>query len=300
MKAYQEAKLNMYRVTEQHCDENPSIISQTPAFQTAFTNFKGKIQELLDTTQLADTALEGITVGKTDAKLELAQIAADIAGIIYAYASVEGNEQLKEEVNYAYSILSRTKDDELAPRCNIILARGTTNLVALADYGINQDKLDDLERAINAYSADVPKPRTAKSNRKTQNANIRRIITEADEILKEQMDKLVVTFKAANPDFVETYFNARIIIDPATTTTELKGTITNQSDGSPVNNATVEIVELSRSTTSNSTGNYQFKPVNNGDFTVRVTASGFQEFQADDVEVKLGVINRLDVELINN
>lgn len=295
MNAKQEAKLNMYRATEQHCDENSSIISQTPAFQTAFTTFKGKITDIIGTTSLTETALQGITVNKKTSKQDLCQLAADTASVIYAFASVNKNETLKAEVNYSYSALYKSKDDELAPRCQIIATRARENETELLPFGIKDADIEALELAIASYSQDAPKPRTALSQRKTQRANLKTLFAEADAILKDQMDKLVVTFRANNPDFVSTYFNTRTIVDPATTTTELRGTITDNSNATAINNATVEIVELTKSTTSNSVGYYQFKPVPFGTYTVRVVKTGFQDALFEDVELKLGEINRLDV-----
>ena len=47
-------------------------------------------------------------------------------------------------------------------------------------------------------------------------ANIRNLFKQADAILVEQMDKLVETLSADNPDFVAAYKNAHIIVDPKT------------------------------------------------------------------------------------
>lgn len=51
MNAKQEAKLNMYRATENYCNENTTIISTNVAFMTAFTEFKAKIVVITTTLQ---------------------------------------------------------------------------------------------------------------------------------------------------------------------------------------------------------------------------------------------------------
>jgi len=123
------------------------------------------------------------------------------------------------------------------------------------------------------------------------------------------MDKLVQTFKTAHPDFVQTYEATRRIIKPPTTTTQLKGVITDQTTNAPVKNATVTATPNPTdplnindptpfSTLSDATGAYSFKPLPNGAYTLTVTALGYTNFEADNVDVKLGEINTLDVELV--
>lgn len=297
MNARQEAKLTMYRAVEKHGDNNSTIIAAVPAFQTAFTNFKAKIAAITNTAQLKDTPLTGMVVDKSSSKQTLCEIATDTAGVIFAFASATGNQTLKQEVNFNLSKLLQTRDEQLAPRCQNIHARAIENKDALEDYGITDTKLTALQTAINNYAAETPKPRTALSQRKTLTSNLRQLFKDADAILTEQMDKLVSNFKAANPDFVATYETVRIIIDPATTATQLKGIVTDKSTGNPIKNAVVTIVELSKTTKTNFAGAYSFKPVANGTYTVTITATGFNNFQADGVEVKLGAITSLNVEL---
>lgn len=300
MNARHEVKLTMYRTVEQHCDANPSIIAAVAAFMTAYNAFKAVIAEIIGTEQLVGTNLSGITAGKGNSKKTLAQTTAEIAGIVYAYASATKNETLKQEVNFSFSTLKRTRDEQLAPRCQLIHDRAVANKAALADYGITDAKTAALQTAIDTYSGETTKPRTAVSNRKTQNANLNAKFRAADAILKDQMDKLIANFAATDPDFVKTYENARIIIDAPTTATQLKGTITNAADHAPIKGATVTIVELGKTRTTDTFGKYSFKPVEHGTFIVRVTKDGYETFENDEVEVKLGEINRFEFVLQAN
>ena len=94
------------------------------------------------------------------------------------------------------------------------------------------------------------------------------------------------------------YENAREIDDP-NTTTQLKGTVTSKADHTPVKAATVTIVETAQTMKTGSTGEYSFKPLQSGQYTVRATAAGFQDFESDEIDVKLGAVNHLDVELVS-
>lgn len=298
MKARQEAKVSMFRAIIQLCEANAAIVATILAFQNAFNAFKATVEQISGATQLTDVPLQGITADKGNRKQTLAQRAADIAGIVFAFASANSNLTLRQEVNFNFSKLMKTRDEELAPRCQNIHDKAQENLGALKDYGIEAAQLAEMQTLIDDYAAATPKPRTAVSHRKTQHANVNQLIKQADEILKDQMDKLVVNFRAANPDFVAQYESNRIIIDPAKTTTELRGVVTNKTDGSFIKGALVTIVEKALTATTNSAGEYSIKPAPIGEFTIRVTKTGFEDLEMDEIDIKLGEINRLNLVLL--
>jgi hypothetical protein len=114
------------------------------------------------------------------------------------------------------------------------------------------------------------------------------------------MDTLIGLFAETNPDFIAVYQSARLIVDAPTTATQLKGTVTNQSDNTPVTGATITVVEAAQTTQTGTNGDYIIKPLEIGTYTVTVTKTGFNNFQITGVEVKLGQVNSLNVELVSN
>jgi hypothetical protein len=205
MNATQEAKLNMFRSTQKHCNDNPTIVDTIPAFKTATGTFNTTIAGIIATVQQEDLVTKGITIDKAEAKKTLCRLAIDIAAPIVAFAAATKNNKLLSEVNFTHSDLIRTKDDQLAPRCKNIYVAAKANEVALKDYGITATTLDILLTTINNYQAKVPDPRNATAQKATIRTNLKNLIKEADDILKLQMDKTVLGFKATHPDFVKTY-----------------------------------------------------------------------------------------------
>lgn len=294
------AKLNMYEAVKAACQNNAATVTTINAFKTALDEFKDKITTIKEVAQQKDMATTGASADKKARKQNLSRIASAVAGAIYAYAAATDNNTLKQEVKFTNSDLLRTKDAMLAPRCQNIHDLGTANLAALADYGINAARLTELQNAIDAYAESAPKPRAAINTRAAKTATLPQLFAEADAILAERMDTFIGLFAAANPDFVTTYQSARKILDPPTTATQLKGTVTNQSDGAPVADATITIIETTQTANTDSDGNYLIKPVAIGTYTITATKTGFNNFQKTGVEVKLGQVNSLDVELIAN
>lgn len=213
------------------------------------------------------------------------------------------------EVDFPVSPLIKQRDDALVPRCRNIRETGQENLRDLADYDVTAANPAGLQAAIDDYSATVAKPRAAITQRRMSGETLEQLFEANDAILKDRMDRLVQTFRAAHPDFVRAYEATRRIIKPPHTATQLKGIITDQTTGAPVKNVTVTATPATPEPTapndpipltalSDAAGEYSFKPLPHDTYTVTVTAFGFNNFEADNVDVKLGEINNLDVELV--
>jgi hypothetical protein len=297
MNAKQEAKLNMFRATQKHCNDNAAIVATVPAFATTLTAFNSKVSAIISTAQQEDLVIKGITVDKAVAKKTLCQLTADVAAPISAFASARGDNKLKQEVNFSFSDLFKTKDDMLAPRCQNIKDAGTANLAALASYGLTAASLTALQTTIDSYQVKVPTPRNSVAQKKTIRENLKKLILEASTVLKEQMDKTVVGFKAAHPDFVSTYKANRKILDPKQSVTTLNGEVLNSNDKSPVSGATIVVIETGSKTSSNEKGGYEIKPIPAGIYTINILASKYKEKTEKEVIVKQGQSTTLDFAL---
>jgi hypothetical protein len=214
--ARQQAKLNSYDVVDTHFSDNAFIINSNTAFKNTVNEVKPIIANLKAAARQSGAVTAGITEGKNNLKQTLSQKAAKIAGLIYAYAAKNGNPELKAAVDFSPSELSRLKDGELAPRSQTIHDAGVANLAALADYGVTDEKLADLQTAITAYSQTAPQPRAAIADRSVVKANIKQLFAAIDKIFTEQLDRLIEDFAETHPDFVAGYKAKRKIVDPKT------------------------------------------------------------------------------------
>ena len=218
LNAKQTAKLNSYQATESHVDANASIIQTIPAFQQTYDKIKANINAIRQAAQEKSVALSGITANKSEARQTLSNLTTGIAGLVFSYAVATGNAALRDEMNVNASQLTRTRDANLAPFCQNIHDKAQANLTALADYNLNASRLAELQTAIDNYKIATPQPRAALSTRKTTNANLDTLFRDTDDLLETQFDKQIESLKPAHPDFVNTYFETRIIVDPPTRT----------------------------------------------------------------------------------
>jgi hypothetical protein len=211
-----EAKVSMYKSVEAHCNANQTIIATSVAFLASFTVFVAKLASLFTNESSAQKQTKGVALDKDALKAILIQAAYDIASVVFAYANKAKNETLKQSVNFSITDLDRLKDEFIVPVCTNIKAAATANLAALADYGVTAAKLTALQTNMDNYAGATPKPRLAKTQKTTDNKNVKAVMKEIDDILKNEMDKTVVVFRAANPNFVTKYTEVRKIVDPGT------------------------------------------------------------------------------------
>lgn len=297
MQAREESKVNMSRAVEKLMDDNKAIVETVPALNNSVKALRSKISEILITAQQEDLVTKGITKDKSELKKNLSAIGTDIAAPIFAYASVAQNNTLKESVNFSFSTLLATKDDQLAPRLQNIHDAGVNNLAELAPYGITKPLLQTFQLQINEYQQIVPNPKNASAIKKTVRQNIKRLLKEADTILKEQIDKTIVILKPKYPDFVETYKNNRVIIDPSKKGTVLKGIVIEGLGKAPIAKAKITVDNTSFTTETDDKGAFRFPEIPFGEYTLSITANGFEPVKDYPVKVKRGQINKLKIGL---
>lgn len=179
MNAKQEAELNMQRGIEQHLDANTIIITVVAAFVAAFNKIKAFNAQIIALVGGQEASRTGVAADKRAAESALMDATLKIAKIVRAFAADTGNNTLRDEVDLQPTDLKRLRDDQLAPRCQIIHDRATANLAALKDYGLTEVKLTDFQNKIDAYSSQVLKPRASRAERAVQPAQIENIFRES-------------------------------------------------------------------------------------------------------------------------
>lgn len=293
----QEAKLNMYNAVVSHGDDNTAIIATVPAYQTAFNSLKTKVSALLSTSQLEAQVITGITMDKAQAKKTLAQQAADIASVVYAFASNANDNTLKEAVHFSVSDLLRMKDELVGPTCQNIRNAANTNLASLANYGITAATITLFDATIANYTTAVPTPRNAVSQRQAYKTSIESQIKEIDSMLKSQLDKVAVQFKSSNINFYNTYKNNRVILDPGSSTTQLIGTVISKENGAPLDSVAIADSNNKYITSTNNTGGYTLKIAVPGTYKIIFTKSGYQT-REEKVQLTLGQTTTLNMVLL--
>ncbi|MBP7389350.1 MAG: carboxypeptidase regulatory-like domain-containing protein [Chitinophagales bacterium] len=297
MDSKQEARLSMYDAVISYCDANNPIVSTIPAFENAVDDLRDVFEDIQEAAQAEMQLIEGYAGDKAEQRLELGNLAASIAASVFAYASATGNTVLKEQANYPPSHFTRLKDELLGPACQNVHDLANANLVALADYGITAPNLTDLQTAIDNYGSAVAAPRNAISVRSSKGVLIKDFFKNGDDILKTRMDKLALQFKESNSEFYNAYKSNRVVVDAATSSTQVSGTVTSNAGGAPVDNVSVTVTDQSYTTTTDVNGNYKIKIPVPGVYELVFTRIAYVDQTIPNVILTLGENTDLDVVL---
>jgi hypothetical protein len=112
-----------------------------------------------------------------------------------------------------YSFYSVSGNSALEMKQNV-LDTARANAAELLKYGIDENAMNTLAAAIEAFRAVVTKPMDTIGERKLKTTNIKQMFACVDSIFYDQLDKLMVTYKKSSPDFYMKYRTSRNIIFP--------------------------------------------------------------------------------------
>jgi hypothetical protein len=87
----------------------------------------------------------------------------------------------------------------------------------LATLLVSQANLDELNEALTNFNTSKSAPRAGVANRMAQTQSLPELINDANDILRNQLDRMVNLFRRSNPDFVAAYRGARVVVDRAAT-----------------------------------------------------------------------------------
>lgn len=213
MKGIQENKRSMYQTVKQHCSDNQVIWNKYLPFVDAFDRFETIFNGIDSYAQVQTLITKGVANDKQNSKDVIATKATELCGIVRAYASKNNNQTLKKAVDYKFTLLRRKRDTLFVDTIKTIANQVEENLFNLADYNITATDLTELNNLIKNFNTILSSPRSKTTVRKNATKQLSVLFKEADTILKEELDGLVSNFKATNPDFVNQYTNARMIVD---------------------------------------------------------------------------------------
>ena len=213
MNSKEENKLSMYITVQKVTNYHSEVWQNLPAFVTIFNKFEEKINDIRETRLIQEGKITGVTKDKAEAQKKATEKGLQVATAVFAFASVAGNNKLKYRVSYSPTVLLRSRDTILADRLNVINESARQNITKLQNYGVLKSDIDELTTLINTYISMLEDPRQAITNRSRATKELKEHFKQADKILKEQSDKLMLQFKDDHSAFHQQYFNARLIIN---------------------------------------------------------------------------------------
>jgi hypothetical protein len=198
------------------CRKNAHLYVGVPAFTGAVQQLEDAISAIRQKAQQrSGTIVHGASVEK-DATIDiLIQQTVEIANALYVYAFSNGKHELLSKTSINKSLLYRNSGNELLTVTRNIYAEAIVYSTELHHYGIDATTLTTFNETINAFENVITKPRETIDEHKTHTGTLKQLFAEADSVIYDLLDKLIVRFKVAAPEFYALYKNSRNIINTA-------------------------------------------------------------------------------------
>jgi hypothetical protein len=211
MSENEKNKLLMYETVITYLQENKDIISTYPSFPDALSKLKKAINEI----KIKDIELTSNVLGKTifvnSAKEDLIFTIIPITISIYNFAKEKNNIELKEKTRLTQSYYTRLRNIELVEQSLAIEHFTKKYLHGLIKYGITKNSVLELntkilkfKNALNTFNNNLI---TLSSNSKT--ISLIDQFAEADNVMVNQIDKLVEPLNLENEEFYKDYLAIR-------------------------------------------------------------------------------------------
>ena len=286
-----------------------SVFGNIIAVKEAFTRIAALKDALDEKIVKQSLTIGGKTVIKKDLRKKMSELSAQIGAIIAGYAFNVKNEDLKKVVDFPISVYNKKRDEEVAFLCKNVLAKANENIANLADYGITQAMVEQLDTYINSYTSSTKKNELDVEERVGYTKEVRELIAQLRDEIENNLDKVMMIFQFSNPSEYQLYMQARNSMpkrhakksNGEVTEEEagiLTGMVSDKADGLPIAGATVKLTGTDYKTETDNDGEYLFDSLPAGTYTVEISILDYQIAKLTGQKVIAGGETIADFEML--
>lgn len=286
-------RVNMIRTTNKYCDDNVLATEGIGAFAGVLATAKNKGVLIDSMNMVSISTSEGVTLDTELLGTTMINIAFKCASATFAWASSEKKNAVMAKVDYPRSKFDQLSKEDLDDACQSIHDETETNIAEVAFWGADATDVTDLQTAIDLFRQSMQDPRQFIIDRKDANRQIKQLIREIiDNQYKQQMDKMVNTLRYTNEEFYEKYYGAREIIDLGSTSTKIRGTVTDEA-GMPLQGVAFILrltgeTEIAYEDSTNEDGEFNIAEVKPENYDIEASLAGYQSHTETDVHFSPG------------
>lgn len=213
MNTKQINKLNMFEAVQAFLVNTQATWTPIAAIGTTKTELDGKITAIRTERQKQEKDASGLVIERKQLRETLTRQTLKVSGALMAYASVVNNQELMGIADYPPSAFTIVRDNIVYDMARVIYEAAQPLATQLAGYNVVAADITQLQTLLGQFLTAIPKRRNATAVSKSATTAIGGLFKDVDAILKNKLDKLVLSFRVTNTDFYTNYLNARIIVD---------------------------------------------------------------------------------------
>jgi hypothetical protein len=213
MNAKQRNRLAMFMAVKNVFGVYPTELSVIKALE----NFIVKFNELMTKIESVHKVQQGNTSGARKLKLkeeaEMIEATVKLAATMYVYAQVNDMPDLQAKCAISASQMERMSDEKVKATSLNVYEEAVKLGDVLSDYGQTVENVTQLKKEIDDFSALIASPRSAIVTRSQATKELDTLMQEANDLLRNNIDKLMELLKSKEPKVYNTYLAARTIVD---------------------------------------------------------------------------------------
>jgi hypothetical protein len=211
MKLKQYSKLQSLDAVDSVFQENQSKWSANVGMANVIGEFRTRIEEIRTTAIVQAETAKGLAKAKKASGRRISFFTLITSAALYGYASETGDDELKEK-----SKVTKTQISRLKANARLHTAQALYDLAKdldLEDHGLSVMQLQEFESALLEYGALVIAPRSGVVRQSTATQILKQLIAGANDMLKNQLDNLMLQYIDTDKVFYTQYVNARKVVD---------------------------------------------------------------------------------------
>ena len=214
MNTIQTNHLNMFEAVNDYLDQNAAKWQSISRLAAA----KAELSQLITTIRAASEAQASaqVSYGKTKLALkkDIAAKADILNDVIEAYALIEGDDELARQMSDTQTDLFRLPYNDFYIKVEAIINKALElQEVLVSDFGLSAQQITDVQNDLNQLLQIDGLPRAFQIKSSVATNQIDLLLSDANNLLKNRIDKLMSIFKHSDPNFYHGYQKARMIVD---------------------------------------------------------------------------------------
>jgi len=206
-------KSRMFETVDSVLDKNSSLFESMPELVSAHRMLKEGKTLILQYRQVQEAETSGLTTTKENVKTDFINSILKFSAALRAYATSTKNEDLKAKAHYVSSELKKVPDPILFDIGTLLFKLADPIKTELTKYSIGEDEIAEMKTLLPAFKVAYPQQRVATTESKMSTDNIDKVYKSTMKLLKDVIDELMLPFQFSQPDFYNTYKNARLIVN---------------------------------------------------------------------------------------
>ncbi|TCZ67469.1 hypothetical protein [Flaviaesturariibacter aridisoli] len=207
----QESQYNMLERVDSIALRHESTINSVPALRRHFGRMRQIKANLSRTRDARFTGSEGATDSKGGAAGLLTTALQEVGNVLLGFANDTDNHELRALTDRPDSYYTRVRDGELPGLAERYLAAARRYSTELADYGLSDDAIANLEANKGRYEEQAQAPTVAITDGKGNTRDLSTGFTEVNKLLAEKIDPVIRGLRSKYPDLARDYNEARVI-----------------------------------------------------------------------------------------